>query len=92
MGLLSSEQVPAKPRRSWTSFRSLWWSSGFESESCFLQRHSLDETFLRDSVLERLKDEDPEVVAVTLRVLEVSEGNMVVSLCHRGAFTVPCFF
>ncbi|XP_013878794.1 HEAT repeat-containing protein 1 [Austrofundulus limnaeus] len=35
------------------------------------QRQSLDETFLKDSVLERLKDDDPEVVAVTLRVLQM---------------------
>lgn len=62
------------------------------SESCFLQRQSFDETFLKDSVLERLKDDDPEVAAVTLRVLPVSEVNTLVSLIVVVCSLSPFFF
>lgn len=41
------------------------------------QRQSLDQTFLRDAVLERLQDDVPEVVATSLKVLEVC--------LHQGA-------
>lgn len=41
------------------------------------QRQSLDRTFLRDAVLERLQDDVPEVVAASLKLLEVS--------LHQGA-------
>lgn len=46
---------------------------------CFFtpQRQSLDRAFLRDAVLERLQDDVPEVVAASLKVLEVS--------LHQGA-------
>lgn len=38
-----------------------------------LKQQSLDEAFLKDAVMDRLKDDVPEVVAAALRVLEVSE-------------------
>ena len=37
------------------------------------QQQSLDKDFLKDSVMDRLKDDVPEVVAAALKVLEVSE-------------------
>ena len=37
------------------------------------QQQSLDETFLKDAVMERLKDDVPQVVAAALRILEVSD-------------------
>lgn len=37
------------------------------------QQQSLDDTFLKDAVMERLKDDVPEVVAAALKVLEVSK-------------------
>ena len=36
------------------------------------QLQSLDETFLRDAVMERLQDDVPEVVVVALKLLQVS--------------------
>ncbi|KAG7218556.1 hypothetical protein INR49_020203 [Caranx melampygus] len=37
------------------------------------QQQSLDQDFLRDAVMERLRDDEPPVVAATLKLLEVSE-------------------
>lgn len=45
----------------------------FSVEFVSPQRQSLDRTFLRDAVLDRLQDDIPEVVAAALRVLEVSD-------------------
>lgn len=39
------------------------------------QQQSLDETFLKDAVMDRLRDDVAEVVAAALRVLEVSVGQ-----------------
>lgn len=44
------------------------------------QQHSLDETFLKDAVMDCLKDDIPQVVAAALKVLEVSELMEVVAL------------
>lgn len=45
----------------------------FSVELVSPQRQSLDRTFLRDAVLDRLQDDIPDVVAAALRVLEVSD-------------------
>lgn len=37
-----------------------------------VQQQSLDEGFLKDAIMERLKDDAPVVVAAALKVLEVS--------------------
>lgn len=37
------------------------------------QQQSLDDAFLKDAVMDRLKDDVPQVVAAALKVLEVSE-------------------
>lgn len=37
------------------------------------RQHSLDEVFLKDAVMDRLKDDVPQVVAAALKALEVSE-------------------
>lgn len=52
---------------------------------CVCQRQSLDQNFLRDSVLERLQDEVPEVVATSLKVLEVSlhQGPLSLTVLSR---------
>uniref|UniRef100_A0A671WLT3 HEAT repeat-containing protein 1 n=1 Tax=Sparus aurata TaxID=8175 RepID=A0A671WLT3_SPAAU len=55
------------------------------------QQQSLDETFLKDAVMERLKDDVPQVVAAALRVLEVvldvldpeDTVSCLLSLLHR---------
>lgn len=48
--------------------------------------------FLKDAVLERLKDDVPEVVTAALRVLQVSEVNTGWFVSSRGVFTAACFF
>ncbi|XP_028287492.1 HEAT repeat-containing protein 1 isoform X2 [Parambassis ranga] len=55
------------------------------------QQHSLDETFLKDAVTDRLKDDIPEVVAAALKVLEIlfdvldreDVASCLLSLLHR---------
>lgn len=53
------------------------------------QRQSLDDTFLKDAVMERLKDDVPEVVAATLKVLEVSKEGGWLRL-QRPLLAVQC--
>ncbi|XP_070846670.1 HEAT repeat-containing protein 1 [Chaetodon trifascialis] len=60
------------------------------------QQHSLDEVFLKDAILDRLKDDVPEVVAAALKVLEVlldvldPEDTVMclLSLLHRADLSV----
>ncbi|XP_041818040.1 HEAT repeat-containing protein 1 isoform X2 [Chelmon rostratus] len=60
------------------------------------QQQSLDEAFLKDAVMDRLKDDVPEVVAETLKVLEVlfdvldPEDTVMclLSLLHRADLSV----
>lgn len=60
------------------------------------QRQSLDRTFLRDAVLERLQDDIPEVVAASLKLLEVLIDDLdpedvvssLLTLLHRQEVSV----
>ncbi|XP_068585412.1 HEAT repeat-containing protein 1 [Cebidichthys violaceus] len=60
------------------------------------QQQSLDEVFLRDAVMDRLKDDVPEVVSAALKVLEVlldvldpeDTVSSLLSLLHRGDLSV----
>lgn len=49
-------------------------------------QQSLDEAFLKDTVMDRLKDDVPEVVAAALKVLEVSD---VVNRCDGSKQAFP---
>ena len=70
MSVLASGQVGSSPvgayRRRFSCFY-------FESRVSSRQQKSLDEDFLKDAVIDRVKDDVPEVVAAALKVLEVSE-------------------
>lgn len=48
----------------------------------------MDEAFLKNAVMDRLKDDVPEVVAAALKVLEVSE--MVNRAMDGGRFNPQC--
>ncbi|XP_075934426.1 HEAT repeat-containing protein 1 isoform X1 [Anarhichas minor] len=60
------------------------------------QQQSLDEVFLKDAVMDRLKDDVPEVVSAALKVLEVlldvldpeDTVSSLLSLLHRGDLSV----
>lgn len=43
---------------------------------CSEQQHNLTDTFLKDAVTDRLKDDVPEVVSATLKVVKVSEDEV----------------
>lgn len=53
------------------------------------QRQTLDNTFLKDAVMERLKDDVPEVVAAALKVLEVSKEGVWLRL-QQSLLAVQC--
>lgn len=56
------------------------------------QRQSLDRAFLRDAVLERLQDDVPEVVAASLKVLEVSLHQGALPLTGQSRiWTTDCY-
>lgn len=60
---------------------------------CPEQHCSLTDTFLNDAITDRLKDDVPEVVAATLKVLEVSgDGVDQLTLRARGGISHICMY
>lgn len=60
---------------------------------CSKQHCSLTNTFLKDAVTDRLKDDVPEVVAATLKVVEVSEdGWITISYGPVGVLLTVCIY
>lgn len=60
---------------------------------CPEQHCSLTDTFLNDAITDRLKDDVPEVVAATLKVVEVSgDGVDQFTLQASGSISHFCMY